>query len=89
LNNDVSVQIFRIKGQFKYKRRTSNFSKEFCALTEEQAKEKLYSELGSRNRLKRIQIRISKIEKIKPEEITDPLVQKIVNSEFIIPYEGN
>ncbi|MHA1973378.1 MAG: 50S ribosomal protein L18Ae [Candidatus Hodarchaeales archaeon] len=89
MNNNVTVQIFRIKGQFRHKRRTSNFSKEICALTEDQAKEKLYSELGSRNRLKRVQIRINKIEKIEKEDITDPLIQKIVNTEFIIPYEGN
>ncbi|MHA2243733.1 MAG: 50S ribosomal protein L18Ae [Candidatus Hodarchaeales archaeon] len=87
MENDISVKIFRISGFFKQRRQTSSFSKEFCALTEEQAKDKLFTEFGSRNRLKRQQIRITSIHKITPEEITDPFVQKLVSTEFKIPYE--
>ncbi len=82
-----SVKVFRITGSFKQRRETTPFSKELCALTEEQAKERLFSEFGSRNRLKRRQIRISSINVITPEEITDPFVKKLVSSEFKIPYE--
>jgi large subunit ribosomal protein LX len=87
MKEEVSVRIFRISGFFKQRRQTTSFSKELCAITEEQAKDKLYSEFGSRNRLKRGQIRITSVDEISPGDITDPFVQKIVNTEFKIPYE--
>ena len=87
MKEEVSVKIFKISGFFKQRRQTTSFSKELCALTEEQAKDNLFSELGSRNRLKRGQIRITSIHEISPDEITDPFVQKIVTTDFKIPYE--
>ncbi|MFX1246484.1 MAG: 50S ribosomal protein L18Ae [Promethearchaeota archaeon] len=87
MENDISVKIFRISGFFKQRRQTTSFSKELCALTEEQAKDKLFSEFGSRNRLKRRQIRITSIDEISPENITDAFVEKLVNTDFKIPYE--
>ena len=38
------VQIFRLSGSFRQKKEVSNFSKEICALTEEHAIEKLYTQ---------------------------------------------
>ena len=87
MKEQVSVKIFRISGFFKQRRQTTSFSKELCALTEEQAKDKLFSEFGSRNRLKRGHIRITSIDVISPDAITDPFVQKIVTTDFKIPYE--
>ena len=87
MKDEVSVKIFRISGFFKQRRQTTSFSKELCALTEEKAKDKLFSEFGSRNRLKRGQIRITSIDEISPGDITDPFVQKLVTTEFKIPYE--
>ena len=87
MSNDTSVKVFRIIGSFKQKRETSPFSKEICALTEDQAMERLYSEFGSRNRLKRQQIRIEEINQISNNEITDPFVKKLVTTDFKIPYE--
>ena len=87
MNNNTSVKVFRITGSFKQRRETSPFSKELCALTEDQAKERLFSEFGSRNRLKRQQIHIKEITEISNEEITDPFVKKLVTTDFNIPYE--
>ena len=87
MKDEVSVKIFRISGFFKQRRQTTSFSKELCALTEEQAKEKLFTELGSRNRLKRRQIRIDSILKITSQEVTDPFIQKLISTEFKIPFE--
>jgi len=87
MKDEVSVKIFRISGFFKQRRQTTSFSKELCALTEEQAKDKLFSEFGSRNRLKRGQIRITSIDEIAPGDITDPFIQKLVDTKFKIPYE--
>ena len=87
MNNNTSVKVFRITGSFKQRHETSPFSKELCALTEDQAKERLYSEFGSRNRLKRQQIRIVEITQISTKEITDPFIKKLVTTDFKIPYE--
>jgi large subunit ribosomal protein LX len=87
MKGNITVKIFRITGSFKQRRQITPFSKEFCALTEEQAKNKLFSEFGSRNRLKRGQIRIETIEEISKDEITDPFVEKIIKTDFKIPYE--
>ncbi|NHJ02191.1 MAG: 50S ribosomal protein L18a [Candidatus Heimdallarchaeota archaeon] len=87
MNAEPSVTIYRIVGNFRKRKEIGSFSKEICALTEEQAKRKLYSELGSRNRLKRHQIKIESIHIISLEEVTDPLVKKIITSDFKIPIE--
>ena len=87
MNNNTSVKVFRITGSFKQRREISPFSKELCALTEDQAKERLFSEFGSRNRLKRQQIHIKVITEISKEEITDPFVKKLVTTDFKIPFE--
>jgi len=87
MNNNESVKVFRIIGSFKQRRETTQFSKELSALTEEQAKDRLFAEFGSRNRLKRRQIRINSIKIITPEEITDPFIKKLVTTDFKIPYE--
>jgi len=41
------------------------------ALKEEHAREKVYSELGSRHKLKRYHIRIEKVEEVPLEEVED------------------
>ncbi len=87
MSSEVKVKVFRISGSFKQRKQNTPFSKEISAITEEQAKEKLFSEFGSRNRLKRGQIRIDNIDEISFEEVTDPFVQKLVTNEFKIRYE--
>jgi len=41
----------------------------------------VYKELGSKHRAKRFQIKILKVEEIKPEEATDPTVKKLTIEE--------
>ena len=43
----------------------------------EDAVEKIYMLLGSKHRVKRFQMTISKVEEISPEEIEDILVKKM------------
>ena len=87
MSNENSVKIFRISGYFKQRRETSPFSKEYLAVSERNAKDKLFSQFGSKNRLKRNKIKIQTIVEITKEEITDPLIEKIVNNDFSIPTE--
>ena len=59
----------------------TDFRKEVRALKPEDAKEKIYMELGSKHRVKRFQIKIAKIEQISLEEIESPLVKKLTLGE--------
>ena len=84
---EKSVKIFRISGSFKQRQQATSFSKEYLAVTEENALAKLYSQFGSKNRLKRGQIKIQTIKEISKDEVTDPLIEKTLNSEFKIPFD--
>jgi len=55
----------------------TEFRKEVRALKLEDAVEKVYMLLGSKHRVKRFQMTISKVEEISPEEIEDILVKKM------------
>ncbi|MGF3573354.1 MAG: 50S ribosomal protein L18Ae [Candidatus Bathyarchaeia archaeon] len=57
------------------------FRKEVIAVKPEHAVEKVYTELGSRHRVKRFHIKISKVEEVAPQDIEDPLIRKIVVGE--------
>jgi large subunit ribosomal protein LX len=59
----------------------TSFQKEIRALRQEEAVDRVYKEIGSKHRAKRFQIKILKVEEIKPEEITDPTVKKITLGE--------
>ncbi len=59
----------------------TSFKKEVVAIKSEHAVEKVYAELGSRHRVKRFHIRIVKVEEVKPEEIENPLLKKLVAGE--------
>ena len=69
--------MFRVKGEVSDPKMRTPFIREIRALKPEDAVEKVYAELGSRHRVKRYHIRISKIEEIKPEEATNLVIQKL------------
>ena len=54
------------------------FSKEIIGNDENEAKERLFSILGSRHRVKRRMIKINNISEINKEEIGDPVVKYMV-----------
>ena len=87
MSNEKSVKLFRISGSYKKRRETTIFSKEVLATTVENAKDKLFSQIGSKNRMKRGQIKIQKIETVPFADVTDPFVEKIINNDFKIPFE--
>lgn len=55
------VKVYRIRGWFKVGRGRFRFTKEVRALSREQALERVYSELGSKHRVKRNLIRIEEV----------------------------
>jgi large subunit ribosomal protein LX len=75
------VKIFRVIGKIAKPNYKTDFRKEIRALKPEEAVEKIYKEIGSKHKAKRFQIKILKIEEIKAEEITDPIVKKLTLGE--------
>jgi large subunit ribosomal protein LX len=73
--------VFRVTGEIVKPNLRTTFKKEVRALKPENAREKVYMELGSKHRAKRFQIRISRIEEIQPEEIETPLIKKLTLEE--------
>lgn len=68
------MQVYRVAGWFKQGFNRQNFTRELIAITKEQALERIYSEFGSRHKLKRNQINIEEVTEIRVEEITDPKI---------------
>lgn len=65
------IKVFRVKGWFKHDNRRQAFTKELRALSERHVLERVYSEIGSRHRVKRNLIHVSEISEINPEEAKD------------------
>ncbi len=76
----MSVKVFRLQGTYQRKNRTFRFSKEFRALTEEHAREQLYSQIGSFFRVKRTAIAIEQVDEINPSEAESPLIRQLSDS---------
>ena len=71
------VKVFRVSGKIRKPNFRTEFRKEVRALKPEDAVEKVYMLLGSKHRVKRFQMIISKVEEIKLEEIKDIIVKKL------------
>ena len=75
------VKVFRVTGEIRKPNLKTGFRKEVRALKPEEAVEKIYMELGSKHRAKRFQIRIMKVEEIRPEEIESLAIRKLTLGE--------
>jgi len=71
----VNVKIYRVEGQMLISHdkfpRIQKFVKDVRAVKPEDAIEIVYSELGSRHKVKRKHIKIFKVHEIPPEETKD------------------
>jgi large subunit ribosomal protein LX len=77
----MSSKIWRASGAYTKKKRTFTFSRELLGEKEAHIREKVLSELGSRHRVKRKEISITEIKEIKPEEVTDLDLRKVLGLE--------
>lgn len=59
------VKTFRITGEVKKPRTTIPFSLEMRATKEQDAIEKIYTDMGSRHKARRLEIKLTKIEELK------------------------
>ena len=75
------MKVFRVTGEINKPKLKTAFAKEVVVDTPEHAVEKVYAEIGSKHRVKRFQITISKVEEVPLEEIENPILKKIVAGE--------
>ena len=75
------MKVFRVTGQIKKPNLVTPFAKEVLAAKPEHAVEKVYAEIGSKHRVKRYYMRVSKVEEVNPEDIENPVLKKIVDEE--------
>lgn len=75
------IKIFRVTGKITKPNWQTNFQKEIRALKPEEVLDRVYKEIGSKHKAKRFQIKILKVEEIKPEEVTDPTLKKLTLGE--------
>ncbi len=61
------VRKFRITGEIRKAKMKIPFSVEYCALKQEHALQRLYSEMGSRHRARRFEIKVADIKETKQE----------------------
>ena len=73
----TDVKVLRVTGELQKPNLRTVFKKEVRALKPENAKEKIFQELGSRHRAKRFQIKIIKIEEISSDEIENVVIKKL------------
>lgn len=73
----MSVKIFRVEGVIIKPNSTMPFSKEVRALKMEDAVEKVYADLGSQHRVKRVHVKIASVNEISLEEIKDTLIREL------------
>ena len=71
------VRIFRIKGEIRSPTYQTTFSKDVRAVKPEEVIEKIYVDIGSQHRVKRIHINIMSITEIPFEETEDPIIQAL------------
>ncbi len=71
------VKVFRVTGRIRKPNFKTEFQKEVRALKPENAVEKVYMELGSKHRVRRFQMTISKVEELDPAEVEDILMKKM------------
>ncbi|MEM0361734.1 MAG: 50S ribosomal protein L18Ae [Sulfolobales archaeon] len=72
MSGETKVKVFRVEGLALFSpdrsRRWQPFTIDVRALKPEEAVEKVYSDMGSRHKLKRAHIKIINIREISPEE---------------------
>jgi len=72
------MKTFKVTGEINKPNLNTPFVKEVLADKSEHAVEKVYSELGSRHRVRRHHIKITSTTEITADQIKDPILKKYV-----------
>ena len=65
----VEVKTFRITGEVKKPRTTIPFAVELRATKEQDAIDRVYTDMGSRHKARRLEIKLKKVEELKTSEM--------------------
>lgn len=84
--SSVRVKIFRVTGLMRVKREWQRFSLEIADVKEENIRERVYSLLGSRHKLKRAHIKILEVKEVSPEEVEDPKLRALMSTDRIVVF---
>jgi len=74
----MKTKIFRIQGKFMMGNALKPFTRELKATNEEEIRERIYSEFGSKHHIKRNKIKIEDITEISADEVLDPVVKALL-----------
>ena len=77
----MSSKIWRASGEYTKNKRKFRFTRELLGEKEAHVREKIHSELGSRHRVRRKYIVINEVKELKPEEVTDLDLRRILGLE--------
>jgi large subunit ribosomal protein LX len=77
----MSSKIWRASGEYIKKNKKFTFTREILGDKETHVREKILSELGSRHRVRRRDIAINEIKELKPEEVTNLDLRRILGLE--------
>jgi large subunit ribosomal protein LX len=75
------MKVFKVTGKIYKPNLTTDFVREMVADKAEHAEEKVYAEIGSRHRVKRCHMKVTKVEEVSPEDIQNPILKKLVTGE--------
>ena len=73
----MEAKIFRVKGIITKKNFLMPFSKDVRAMKQEDAVEKIYTDFGSQQRVKRVHVKISSVNEISIEETKDVSIREL------------
>lgn len=77
----MSSKIWRASGEYFKNKKKFRFTRELLGEKEAHIRERIFSEMGSRHRVTRKNITISEVKEIKPEEVTNFDLRKILGLE--------
>lgn len=69
------MKAFRVKGEFLMGGVYSPFNREIEAMDKDDAREKMFSLIGSEHRCKRNKIRVETIVEVPLDEVEDPIIK--------------
>ena len=71
------VKVYRVSGKIRKPNLKTEFSKEIRAIKPEDAVEQVYTLIGSKHRVRRFQMSITKVEEIGLDEVQDLIIRKL------------
>ncbi len=75
------MKVYRVKGTFRMGREWQKFTKDILDESEEGAREKILSIMGSKHRVLRTNINLDDINEVDLEKVDDPVITGIMESE--------